>query len=86
MRCCSMVLRPIKGTDVWNFIIIGLADKDYTTFTSSRDEVVKGLYGISGLSEEDIEFGDLVWAGQYSPNIRMVDRFRIGQVFVAGGE
>ena len=49
----------------------------------SREDVVKAFHEISGWT--DVEFGDLTWISNYRPNIRMVDCFGIGRVFVAGG-
>lgn len=44
----------------------------------------QGFYAITGRT--DIEFGEVKCASWYRPNIRMVDRFGEGRVFVAGGE
>ncbi|KAF9218777.1 hypothetical protein BS17DRAFT_790752 [Gyrodon lividus] len=32
----------------------------------------------------DIEFGELSWLSDFRPNVRMVDKFGVGRVFVAG--
>ncbi|KAL1670092.1 FAD binding domain-containing protein [Schizophyllum commune] len=42
----------------------------------------QGFYAITGRT--DIEFGEVKCASWYRPNIRMVDRFGEGRVFVAG--
>ena len=64
---------------------MGFEGKDYTNLVKSREALIKAFYETSGLSEEIVEFGDVIWCGLYSPHIRMVDRFQIGRVLVAGG-
>ncbi|EEB94844.1 hypothetical protein MPER_06279 [Moniliophthora perniciosa FA553] len=39
---------------------------------------------ISETIGREIEFGDLIWAGVWRPNVRMVDKFGEGRVFVVG--
>ena len=53
---------------------------------NSDEALIHALHEMSGLSEESVEFGDVVWSGIYSPHIRMVDRFQIGRILVAGGK
>ena len=50
---------------------------------SSRDELYRKISSIIG---RDLEFGELIWSGIWTPNIRMVDKFGEGRVFVCGGE
>jgi len=76
-------LRPyeIPGDDRCYYFSGGIeADRDL--MTSSREEFIKSFYEVSGRT--DIEFGDLIYLRPYRPNIRMVDKFGSGRVFVAG--
>ena len=80
-------LRPVEGnSDVFNFTILGFEGKDYTSLLNSDEALIQALHEMSGLSEESVGFGDVVWSGIYSPHIRMVDRFQIGRILVAGGK
>ena len=33
----------------------------------------------------DLTYGDLIWISEFKPNVRMVNRFGTGRVFVVGG-
>ncbi|KAL1680317.1 FAD binding domain-containing protein [Schizophyllum commune] len=48
----------------------------------TRDGLVEAFYKTTGRT--DIEFGELKHASWWRPNIRMVDKFSEGRVFVAG--
>ncbi|TFK39698.1 FAD binding domain-containing protein [Crucibulum laeve] len=75
-------LRPTgQGDNIFAFLIFG-KEMDYDKVATCREEVVKAFYEIS--SRKDIIFGDLTWISNYRPNMRMVDKFREGRVFVAG--
>ena len=50
----------------------------------TRDGLVEAFYKTTGRT--DIEFGALKHASWWRPNIRMVDKFSEGRVFIAGGE
>lgn len=86
MESLRLSLRPTgKDSSIFNFTIIGFDGKDYSELVSSEKALVKTLYETSGLSQQEVEFGDVIWTSKYSPHIRMVDRFQIGRVLVAGG-
>ncbi|GAV99129.1 protein [Lentinula edodes] len=55
---------------------------DHAKTASGRDELVKTITFVT--ERNDIEFGDLIWMSHYRPNIRMVNKFGEGRVFVAG--
>ncbi|KAL1723963.1 FAD binding domain-containing protein, partial [Schizophyllum commune] len=58
---------------------------DRETYADPREALtvlIKDFYAITGRT--DIEFGEVKCASWYRPNIRMVDRFGDGRVFVAG--
>ena len=46
--------------------------------------LIGDFYAITGRT--DIEYGEVKCTSWYRPNIRVVDRFGEGRVFVAGGE
>lgn len=56
---------------------------DHATVASSREELLKAFYEIT--DRTDVKFGDLVWVSNYCPNIRMVETFGKGRIFLAGG-
>ncbi|KAJ3722577.1 FAD binding domain-containing protein [Lentinula raphanica] len=77
-----LTLLPTEVDDgIFTFIVSG-KELDHAKTASGRDESVKAISFIS--DRNDIEFGDLIWMSQYRPNIRMVDKFGEGRVFVAG--
>ncbi|KAJ3993039.1 FAD binding domain-containing protein [Lentinula boryana] len=77
-------MRPclVPGKNLFQFIILGNKDLDLVKISSSREEMIKAFHEITG--KRDIEFGELVWMGLWKPNIRMVDSFGNGRVFVVG--
>lgn len=98
---CRVAMRPfeIEDDDRFNFMIGG-SEIDHAKTASSREELLKTFYEVSGRT--DIEFGELLWMGLWRlvqltrkhdmfsdrlirPNIRMVDRFGEGRVFIVGG-
>ncbi|TFK39683.1 FAD binding domain-containing protein [Crucibulum laeve] len=75
-------LRPTgQGDNVFTFLIFG-REIDHDKVATGREEVLKAFYEISG--RKDVIFGDLIWISNYRPNMRMVDKFRKGRVFIAG--
>ncbi|KAF9463799.1 FAD binding domain-containing protein [Collybia nuda] len=78
-----VAMRPseIDDDDRFNFMVGG-SEIDHTKSASSREELIKTFYKISGRT--DVEFGELVWMGLWRPNIRMVDKFGEGRVFIVG--
>lgn len=48
---------------------------------SSLQTVVNGITG-----RYDIVIQEVMWQGEWRPNIRMAERFREGRVFLAGGQ
>lgn len=80
----SLSLRPVHGSPLkYNFFIRG-AEMDLDKVASSTlEELTTFARELSGI--QDLEFGELVWIGHWKPNIRMVDKFGEGRVFIAGG-
>ena len=82
-----LYLRPTaEDSDLFNFGLICFEGKDYSNILSSKESLAKALHEASGLSENDVEFGDVPWVTNYSPQVRMVDRFQVGRALVAGGQ
>ncbi|KAL1672846.1 FAD binding domain-containing protein [Schizophyllum commune] len=78
-----VMMRPSEDQDLNRLaLMVGGPDIDNEKTASSREEFIKVFQEISGRS--DIEFGELVTLGVFRPNIRMVDRFGEGRVFVVG--
>ncbi|KAL0953957.1 hypothetical protein HGRIS_005118 [Hohenbuehelia grisea] len=75
------MLRPTEYEKKWNFGLAG-PQLDRDAIESNRDELVKTLKRITGRT--DVKWGQVTWVSRYRPNIRMVDRFGSGRVFVAG--
>ncbi|KIK67815.1 hypothetical protein GYMLUDRAFT_36594 [Collybiopsis luxurians FD-317 M1] len=77
-----VTLMPTEADDnMFTFILAG-KDLGREKIASGRDELVKAVHSIT--NRTDIEFGDLVWISRYRPNIRMVNKFSEGRVFVTG--
>ncbi|KAJ3846283.1 FAD binding domain-containing protein [Lentinula lateritia] len=67
--------------NIFTMMITG-KELDHAKTASGRDELVKTITLVT--ERNDIEFGDLIWMSHYRPNIRMVNKFGEGRVFVAG--
>jgi hypothetical protein len=59
-------------------------DVDTVKVSSGRNELLQAFHEITG--KKDVDFGEIVWMASFSPQIRMVDKFSHGRVFLAGGE
>nr|AGK29863.1 FAD-binding protein [Volvariella volvacea] len=55
---------------------------DHALVSSNRETFIEEFYSIT--NRKDIIFGELNWLSDYRPNIRMVDKFSAGRVFIAG--
>ncbi|GAV99130.1 protein [Lentinula edodes] len=77
-----VTLIPTEVDDNIFTMIIAGNEIDHANAVSGRDELVKTITSIT--DRNAIEFGDLVWMSRYRPNIRMVNKFGEGRVFVAG--
>ncbi|WP_067498069.1 FAD-dependent monooxygenase [Actinoplanes sp. TFC3] len=67
-RSQKLGLCPLPGTDLWQ-----LTAPDATSVTDALAEVAP-----------QVTFQDVGWRSMYRANMRMVDRFRVGNVFLAG--
>jgi hypothetical protein len=59
-------------------------DVDTAKVSSGRDELLQAFHEITG--KKDVDFGEIVWITNFAPQVRMVDKFSHGRVFIAGGE
>ncbi|KAK0501643.1 FAD binding domain-containing protein [Armillaria luteobubalina] len=79
----SVIVIPFESKDNDKYTVLYLGrDLEATKAASSEEEFIKVFYDITGRT--DVEFGDLIWASTFQPNIRMVNSFGSGRVFVAG--
>ncbi|KAG2118480.1 FAD binding domain-containing protein [Suillus clintonianus] len=78
----GMLLRPTDeiGEDGWQFVIFD-NDIDMTKVTQSEELIFEI---IASVIPTEVTFNKLVWVSEFRANIRMVDRFNEGRVFVAG--
>jgi hypothetical protein len=58
-------------------------DVDTVKVSSGRDTLLQAFQEITG--KKDVDFGEIVWMTNFAPQVRMVDKFSHGRVFIAGG-
>ncbi|KAG0702989.1 FAD binding domain-containing protein [Suillus ampliporus] len=78
----SLLLRPTDevGEDGWQFFI---SDREIAlTKIAQSEELI--FETIVSFIPTEITFNKLVWVGEYRANIRMVNKFSEGRVFIAG--
>jgi hypothetical protein len=63
----------------------GGEDIDLSDYATDREGFIKLFFDITGIDNSAIEFGNMRWVGRWKPNVRMVNEFRDGRVFLAGG-
>ncbi|KAG1821882.1 FAD binding domain-containing protein [Suillus subaureus] len=78
----GLSLRPTDevGEDGWHFFLFG-HELDLTKIAKSEELVFET---ITSLIPTEMTFSKVVWMGDFRANIRMVDKFSEGRVFVAG--
>ncbi|KAF9002972.1 FAD binding domain-containing protein [Cyathus striatus] len=76
-------IRP-SGQDpkIFNFVILG-KNANHDALNSSHEKLISFLYKMTG-SKDLITFGDVIWNSVYCASVRMVDKFHVGRVFIAG--
>ncbi|KAJ8096421.1 hypothetical protein PM082_011584 [Marasmius tenuissimus] len=74
-------LRPFETDDDRYSFLVGGTKVDIHKVNDNCNELFKHISSVIG---RDIEFGELIWSGIWTPNIRMVDKFGQGRVFVCG--
>ncbi|KAK7051546.1 hypothetical protein VNI00_004525 [Paramarasmius palmivorus] len=79
----TLALRPYKRNGkLYYWFFCGGANIDIHAIEEQRDRLVEVMYGVIG--KRDIEFGALVSYGLWRSNIRMVDKFNVGRIFLGG--
>ncbi|KAJ6581423.1 FAD binding domain-containing protein [Mycena capillaripes] len=75
-------LRPTEVPFMFNFLLSG-PNIDHPYIVEHPEALASIFVEYTG-GRRDIVFGDVVWLSHYRPSIRMVDKFGVGRVFVAG--
>ncbi|KAI6108293.1 FAD binding domain-containing protein [Pisolithus sp. B1] len=70
------------GKDGWQFVISGRA-VDQKGLVRDEEALVNCIQDFVGL-KDDVKVKEVMWASDFRPNIRMVDKFGVGRIFVAG--
>jgi 2-polyprenyl-6-methoxyphenol hydroxylase-like FAD-dependent oxidoreductase len=70
-----LALCPLPGTDLFQFQATGDGEPSLELYR----RIVRDRTGL-----DDVVVQDATWMSLYRTNIRMVDRFRVGRVFLAG--
>ncbi|KAH9922279.1 FAD binding domain-containing protein [Amylocystis lapponica] len=76
------VVRLRSTEDEGVFSLLAGGHIDYARLVSDRDELIKFIR--STTDRNDIDIGNVKCISEYRPNVRMVDKFGDGRVFVAG--
>ena len=76
-------LFPFQSDGDLYFLLITGSEVDVQKINSSPETVFKHISSTIG---RELEFVELVWSGTWSVNVRMVNKFGEGRVFVGGGE
>nr|AGK29862.1 FAD-binding protein [Volvariella volvacea] len=77
-----ITLRPTNpNPKLFTFIVSG-RELNHEEISSGREKFIEAFYKIT--NRKEVVFGDLIWISNYRPNIRMVDEFGKGRVFLTG--
>ncbi|KAF7793734.1 hypothetical protein EIP86_004851 [Pleurotus ostreatoroseus] len=74
-------LRPVERPNVFS-LIGGGAEADISSALQSREGVIEFIEDVTG--RHDFEFGEMKYLSEWRPNVRMVNKFGEGRVFVVG--
>ncbi|EGN99604.1 hypothetical protein SERLA73DRAFT_72408 [Serpula lacrymans var. lacrymans S7.3] len=82
MGATAIILRPTDeiAPDGYQFVMFG-PGVDIPKLQSSKDELFKY---IASMVHADLTFEELIWASEYRANVRMVNKFGEGRVFISG--
>ncbi|KAK0434565.1 FAD binding domain-containing protein [Armillaria borealis] len=75
-------LRPTETPSLFNFILTG-KNIDNASMSHDLDGLRESFIRCTGAGES-VKWGKITWVSNYRPNIRMVDSFGEGRVFLAG--
>ncbi|KAI5982313.1 FAD binding domain-containing protein [Pisolithus albus] len=80
-----ITLRPTDelGKDGWQFVMSSRT-LDLQGLARDEEALVNRIKYFVGLGD-DVKVKEVMWASEFTPNMRMVDKFGVGRVFVAGG-
>ncbi|PTL77683.1 FAD-dependent oxidoreductase [Vitiosangium sp. GDMCC 1.1324] len=78
-RTLRVGLCPLPGTNVFQFMAPWTSDDVPELSLKSLQKLFD-----EGSGRSDVRLHDLSWVSLYRVNIRMVDRYRVGRVFLAG--
>ncbi|KAH7912300.1 FAD-binding monooxygenase [Hygrophoropsis aurantiaca] len=84
MNHIMLMLRPSDefGEDGFQYMIFSPnSEMDLTKLAKDKEALFQTMLDLTGT---EIEFKELIWASEFRPNVRMVDSFGKGRVFVAG--
>ncbi|KAJ8092833.1 hypothetical protein PM082_023662 [Marasmius tenuissimus] len=76
-----LTLFPFETEGDLYFLVTGGPDIDVQQVNSSPEALYKHISSTIG---RDFEFGETLWSGVWSVNVRMVNKFGEGRVFVGG--
>ncbi|KAI6033336.1 FAD binding domain-containing protein [Pisolithus marmoratus] len=79
-----ITLRPTDelGKDGWQ-IIMSSRSNDLQGLIHNREAFVNCINDFIGLGD-DVQVKEVVWASEFRPNMRTVNKFGVGRIFVAG--
>ncbi|KAI6098041.1 FAD binding domain-containing protein [Pisolithus thermaeus] len=79
-----IALRPTDelGKDGWQFMMRG-RPIDLQGLVRDEEALINCIKGFVGLGG-DIKVKEVMWVSDFRPNMRMVDKFGVGRIFVAG--
>ncbi|KAF8205413.1 monooxygenase [Mycena galopus ATCC 62051] len=75
-----IILRPGAGRS-WRLAFTG-GPEHWKQTLPTRDEFVEEFYKVTG--RRDLKFGAATWLSMFRPSMRMVDKFGVGRIFIAG--
>ncbi|KAI5982314.1 FAD binding domain-containing protein [Pisolithus albus] len=80
----AITLRPTDelGKDGWQFVISNRT-LDLQGLAQDEEALVNRIKYFVGLGD-DVKVKEVLWVSEFRPNMRMVDKFGVGRIFVAG--
>ncbi|KAF8638953.1 hypothetical protein AX16_010427 [Volvariella volvacea WC 439] len=75
-------LRPTETPGLFNFMVAG-RNINHRQLSSDQNALLRCFIENTG-GRPDLSFGPIPWMSHYTPNIRMVDKFGYGRVYIAG--
>ncbi|KAL1744896.1 FAD binding domain-containing protein [Schizophyllum fasciatum] len=78
----TFILRTAEIPQLSTVMVHGDNVQEIKKLVDNREALVEAFYETTG--RRDVEFGELLCASYWKPNVRMVDKFGEGRVFVAG--